>query len=88
MKSVLLITALAIIAGAMPIQAQNQSPGPVFRSRSDLVLVPVIVRDKRGEHIPGLTAHEFRLEDNGAAQKVASKNCFSLTWPRSGSSRS
>ncbi len=52
-------------------QTQNQKPAPVFKSRADLVLVPVIVRGKHGEHVPGLTANDFRVEDNGTAEKLA-----------------
>jgi VWFA-related protein len=55
----------------------SASPGPSRQSaarlaaRSDLVLVPVIVTDRTGRHIPGLEKDAFRLEENGKAQNVA-----------------
>src|SRR5689334_15728487 len=58
-----------IMAGA---QAPPSTSSSTFRSRADLVLVPVIVHDKQGKHVPGLSAEDFRLEDNGARQKIAS----------------
>jgi VWFA-related protein len=45
---------------------------PKFRSRAELVLVPVVVRGKHGEHLSGLTKDSFRLEQNGKEQTIAS----------------
>ena len=42
-----------------------------FKSRTDLVLVPVVVRDKKGRHVPGLSKDEFRLEENGKEQSIS-----------------
>ena len=63
---------LTIVAGAMLTQAQNPSPPPVFKSKTDLVLVPVIVRDRHNEHVPGLTASDFTVEDNGVPEALVS----------------
>ena len=43
---------------------------PVFRSESNLVLVPALVRDASGHAVYGLQAKDFILEDNGVAQPV------------------
>jgi len=40
-------------------------------SRADLVLVPVIVTDKSGKHVPGLQKDAFRVEENGKVQSVS-----------------
>lgn len=56
----------------MSTQAQNPLPAPVFKSASDLVLVPIIVRDKHGQHVPGLTTNDFSVEDNGTEEQVVS----------------
>jgi VWFA-related protein len=47
------------------------SPAATFRSRIDLVLVPVVVRDHKGTHLPGLTKDAFRLQENGKDQTIS-----------------
>lgn len=42
-----------------------------FKSRTDLVLVPVVVRDKKGKSIPVLSKDAFRLEENGKEQSIS-----------------
>ncbi len=63
---------LLLLAISLPAQ---QSPDvlstPTLKSRSDLVLVPVVVRDKKGNHIPGLTKDAFQLEENGRDQLIS-----------------
>ena len=44
---------------------------PTFKSRSQLVLVPVIVSDKNGKHLAGLTKDQFRIEEDGKARDIA-----------------
>jgi VWFA-related protein len=43
----------------------------IFKARTDLVLVPVVVRGKHGDPISGLTASAFRLEENGKQQTIS-----------------
>jgi len=40
-------------------------------ARADLVLVPVIVRDKSGKHVSGLQKDAFRIEENGNLRSVS-----------------
>jgi len=41
-----------------------------FKSHSDLVLVPVVVRGHKGKYIAGLSRDKFRLEENGKEQAI------------------
>lgn len=41
-----------------------------FSSRSELVLVPVVVTDRSGVHVGGLKLQDFVLTDNGKVQQV------------------
>lgn len=44
---------------------------PVFKAKTDLVLIPVSVRDKSGKHIAGLKQDAFTVRQDGKEQKVA-----------------
>ena len=55
-----------------PVESPTVSiPDATFKTRTDLVLVPVVVRDRRGEHFSGLSRDAFRLEENGKDQVVS-----------------
>jgi len=69
MRSLAVILIL-FLAGAAAAQAPSEPT--TFKSRADLVLVPVVVHDKEGKHISGLKAEDFVLEDNGSKEKIAS----------------
>jgi len=43
-----------------------------FTARTDLVLIPAVVTDKSGKHITGLKREDFTVQENGAAQQIAS----------------
>jgi VWFA-related protein len=74
----------AILCAALVFPIPNQAiPNPAapgdkddnevkFSSRTDLVLIPVLVTDKSGKHITGLKQEDFVVKENGAEQKVAS----------------
>src|SRR5690348_6225298 len=44
---------------------------PIFRTRTNLVLVPALVRTKSGEPVFSLTAHDFLLTDDDHPQKLS-----------------
>src|ERR1051326_6263129 len=56
------------------IPAANESKGDdendVVKVSSNLVVVPVSVTDARGRPVDGLTAKDFRLEEEGRAQEI------------------
>jgi VWFA-related protein len=49
-----------------------QQTAPEFKAETKLVLVPVVVRDAKGEVVSNLTKEDFRLFDNGKEQAIAS----------------
>ncbi len=42
-----------------------------FTARAELVLIPTLVTDKKGNHITGLKKEDFTVLENGAEQKIA-----------------
>lgn len=54
-------------------QTQAQAPGGAdyhFQSESKLVVVPVVVRDKEGRVVTGLTRDDFKVFDQGRRQTI------------------
>ncbi|MGB6473517.1 MAG: VWA domain-containing protein [Candidatus Sulfotelmatobacter sp.] len=54
-----------------PSTAPVTSPSPILSARSNLVLVPALVRTKSGELVFTLTAKDFTITDDGVEEKVA-----------------
>jgi VWFA-related protein len=52
-----------------PSAAQVQGP-PVFSISSDLVALDVLVRDRKGVYVTGLTADAFTVEEDGVRQTI------------------
>ena len=70
-------SALALIAAADLAGQQSaapQKPAPVFRSAADLVRVDIVVRDKNGNVVKGLTAGDFLIQEDGKPQQITSFN--------------
>ena len=69
--------ALAVFLSAMALISSGHSQGPqsepsaTITSRSELVVVPVVVTDKRGDHLAKLSKDDFRIEEDGKAQPIA-----------------
>jgi VWFA-related protein len=42
-----------------------------FRARTELVLIPVLVTDKSGTHVPGMKKEDFAVFENGSERKIA-----------------
>ena len=60
--------ALCVLVAVAPIVGQQ--PSPSFRSSVNLVLVDVVVRDRSGAIVKGLTADDFELLEDGARQQI------------------
>ena len=58
----------AACAAATVITAQQQ---PVFRAGVELVQIDAIVTDARDRPVPGLTAADFEILENGRRQTIA-----------------
>jgi VWFA-related protein len=65
----LLALAPAIFAQEPAEMTSHEEP-VVFRSRVNLVLVPVVVRDARGQAVGALRKEDFRLADKGKPQEI------------------
>jgi VWFA-related protein len=68
--SVLVSLAAIAVTSAQRADDQAQQP-PSFRSTARLVPISVVVHDKRGNPVPGLTASDFRIVENGKEQPIA-----------------
>ena len=59
--------------GVTAVGGQQAPPtAPVFRSAVDLVLVDVVVRDRKGQAVSGLTVDDFQLLEDGKPQQIRS----------------
>jgi VWFA-related protein len=76
---VLFVILVALVYAWMPVAlAQDStpptsppiSPNPVLSARSNLVLVPALVRKKSGELVFTLAAKDFTITDDGVEEKV------------------
>lgn len=68
-----LATGLCFVLLAAMLAAQEPSQTPyTLKARSELVLVNVIARDKKGSLVRDLTAEDFAVLEDGKAQKVSS----------------
>lgn len=56
-------------------QTQNTEPSSSSSYKisvgANLVLVPVVVTDKHGQHVSGLKAEDFEIQEDGKAQKIS-----------------
>ena len=52
-------------------QAQKSDAPATLKTRSELVLVPVTVKDERGNLVGGLEPADFRVFEDGAEQQIA-----------------
>ncbi len=62
---IVLVLLLWLSAGVAAAQEE-----PTFRTQSNVVLVPALVRNKGGEIVYGLQAKDFVIDDDGVAQTV------------------
>ena len=63
--------ATALIAGASWLWAQDSPPVPVFHSKVDLVVLTFTVTDSKGKYVNGLKPADFKVTEDGIAQKIS-----------------
>ncbi|HET9362823.1 MAG TPA: VWA domain-containing protein [Vicinamibacterales bacterium] len=76
------VIALLITTAAAPRGAQQQAPAAVFRSDVDLVVVDVVVRDRSGNAVRGLTAADFEVREDNRPQQIVSFDVEEVTTER------
>ena len=61
-----------LLAAVTPLGGQQATPAapPVFRSGVNIVLVDVVVRDKKGAQVANLTSNDFQLFEDGKPQQI------------------
>ncbi|MGB6687929.1 MAG: VWA domain-containing protein [Terracidiphilus sp.] len=55
---------------APPDQPTAAQMGAIIRTYTNLVIVPVTVKDSKGKEVPGLTWRDFRVFENGQRQEL------------------
>ena len=72
-KAVLAAVAVGLVAGPVSGRQKEESVhGPVFKSNVREVSVVFRVVDKNGQSIPGITAKDIKIEDEGVPQNITS----------------
>jgi VWFA-related protein len=78
------LLAICTIAAFVTASARAQTPAPsrpVFRAGTELVLVNVVVRDKSGATVKGLTRDDFIVSEDDRPQTIASFDFEELDNP-------
>src|SRR5579871_4804132 len=66
-----------LLSAGLAASGQTAKPAPspeiatTLKSRSELVVVPVVVTDKSGDHVSGLKKEDFVLQENGVEQPIS-----------------
>jgi VWFA-related protein len=63
-------SAVILLGMAGGLHAQDLPSGGTFRLTSRLVYVDVVVRDRNGQVVHGLTQQDFKIEEDGREQKI------------------
>jgi VWFA-related protein len=72
---------LALVAERPALSRQAASQRPKFGTSTAAVLVDVVVRDKKGKPVSGLTAEDFQVFEDGVPQKIISCDAAGLLAP-------
>src|SRR5215470_9261823 len=68
---VLFLGILMLALGKTSSVAQDKAQGANIKAQTTNVLVDIIVTDHKGHHVPGLSAKDFTIFEDGVAQKIA-----------------
>jgi len=71
MKALLAISVSLLLIPALAEDTKPATQMGTLTSRSELVLVPALVRDKSGKPVTGLSWNDFTLLEDGAERKIA-----------------
>lgn len=68
-----ILTAVIVLGLGVTVgqQTPTEIPSITIRANTRLVVVDVVVTDKKGEPVSGLKADDFTVEENGKKQKIA-----------------
>src|SRR5437868_13419417 len=71
-KALIFVTMALALASAQTAPAQKAQGGelPTFQTKAELVLVPVVVSDKKGEHIHGLNKDDFAIVEDDRNKEI------------------
>ena len=61
---------LGLAAGQNPPEQKSQGEVATFQTKAELVLVPVVVTDKKGEHIHGLSKEDFAILEDDRPKEI------------------
>jgi len=64
------IAGVLLCLSASMVIGQESTPAPVIKKRTELVLIPAIVKDRHEAHVSGLTREDFRILENGKPQDI------------------
>jgi VWFA-related protein len=73
--------ALLAVLATVSLDARQQTTPPRFKSGIDLVTVDVVVLDKKGEPVPGLTRTDFTVFEDGHPQAITEFQSVELPPP-------
>ncbi|HET9359680.1 MAG TPA: VWA domain-containing protein, partial [Vicinamibacterales bacterium] len=79
-KTLLALSAALVSITASP--AAQQAPRATFRSDVELVVVDVVVRDRSGNAVRGLTAADFEVREDNRPQQIVSFDVEEVTTER------
>jgi len=79
--TLVLVLLLAGAAAPAARQAGQSKDAPKFTSQTAAVLVDVVVRDRKGAPVLGLTAADFDVLEDGVRQKLISLDAVSAGTP-------
>jgi VWFA-related protein len=83
--SVLLLCCSVLAAGILCAEKNQSTPQKdtfTFESNVDVVLVPVVVRDREGRLVGNLTQHDFQVFDNNKRQVISGFMLATVAPPR------
>ena len=75
------VALMALVAERPALSRQAASQRPKFGTSTAAVLVDVVVRDKKGKPVSGLTAEDFQVFEDGVPQKIISCDASGLLAP-------